>query len=100
MIASSSLLLLRLFICILRLALHCTLVINMQSTLAFLALAAAVVASPAPQAVTSSIAPAATAPAGCEASYSGDFQITVVNITAAAAKRDVAKVRLTAIPVV
>jgi len=44
-----------------------------------LALAAAV--SAAPQGVTSAISPSASAPAGCSTSYSGDFQIQVVNVT-------------------
>lgn len=59
----------------------------MHSSFALAALAAVAYAAPAPQAVTSAIAPAASAPAGCSASYSGTFQIAAVNVTAPA-KRD------------
>lgn len=43
----------------------------------------------APQAVTASIAPQSTAPAGCSPSHSGQFQITVQNVTTGSkVKRD------------
>lgn len=45
----------------------------MKSTVALLSLAAGAVAS----GVTSAIAPKASAPAGCSAAYSGQFEITV-----------------------
>jgi hypothetical protein len=51
----------------------------MHSALSLLALAAAVQAYP--QAVTDNIAPTAPAPPGCSPDYSGQFQITVVNVT-------------------
>lgn len=50
-----------------------------MKTFAVLALAGAALA--APQAVTSAIAPQETAPAGCSPNYSGDFEISVVNVT-------------------
>lgn len=40
-----------------------------------------------PQGVTSAIAPQQTAPAGCQSTYSGDFSISVVNVTSSASKR-------------
>ncbi|EON61345.1 hypothetical protein W97_00559 [Coniosporium apollinis CBS 100218] len=55
----------------------------MQYSLAVLALAAAAAASPFPQGVTEEIAPEASAPAGCQVSYPGEFQVTVVNATTA-----------------
>ncbi|KIX06002.1 uncharacterized protein Z518_03976 [Rhinocladiella mackenziei CBS 650.93] len=60
----------------------------MQYTLALLALALAAVASPMPQAVTSAIAPSSPSPEGCLASHDGTFQITVVNVSTSASKRD------------
>jgi hypothetical protein len=57
----------------------------MQTTFALAALAG--VAYAMPQAVTSAIAPTASAPAGCSSTYNGDFQITVINGTTVA-KRD------------
>lgn len=51
----------------------------MRFTLACLALAAA--ASAAPQGVTSAISPQSSAPAGCQTSYSGTFEIETVNVT-------------------
>jgi len=48
----------------------------------------------APQGVTSAIAPQASAPAGCSPSYSGKFQITVVNTTSSHAKRDALELTL------
>jgi hypothetical protein len=64
----------------------------MQTTLAFVALAA--VAYAAPQAVTSDISPTASAPEGCATSYSGKFEITAYN-ESAVAKRDLEKVSFT-----
>ncbi|MCJ1454806.1 hypothetical protein MMC28_005159 [Mycoblastus sanguinarius] len=65
----------------------------MQYSLAILALVAAVQANPVaiPQAVTASIAPSASAPAGCSTSASGSFGIAVHNVsTSAPVKRAVA----------
>jgi hypothetical protein len=60
---------------------------------ALLALAASAVA--APQGVTSAISPSSAAPAGCQPDYSGNFQITVVNVTSAAkVKRDALELTL------
>lgn len=64
----------------------------MRYTLAALALAGAAAASPAPQGVTSAIAPSASAPAGCSESHSGTFEITIVNVTKSAAKRELVEV--------
>lgn len=64
----------------------------MRSTFATLALAALAAANPLPQAVTSAISPKTTAPAGCSSSYSGTFEIQVVNVTSSS-KRDLQKVR-------
>jgi hypothetical protein len=59
----------------------------------FLALAASAVA--APQGVTSAVSPSAPAPAGCQPDYSGQFEITVVNVTSAAkVKRDALELTL------
>ena len=55
------------------------------------ALAATAFASPMPQGVTGQIAPKAPAPEGCMTSYSGTFEITVVNVSSTA-KRDLAEV--------
>ncbi|KIX93425.1 uncharacterized protein Z520_10844 [Fonsecaea multimorphosa CBS 102226] len=51
------------------------------------ALAVSALASPLPQGVTSAIAPSSPAPEGCQPSYSGSFEITVVNVSSSA-KRD------------
>jgi hypothetical protein len=49
----------------------------------------------APQGVTAAIAPQASAPAGCLASHSGQFQITVQNVTTGAkVKRDALEITL------
>lgn len=63
----------------------------MQRTLALAALAAVAFASPMPQAVTSAISPESSAPAGCQTSWPGTFEITVVNVTSSS-KRDLEKV--------
>jgi len=60
----------------------------MRSAFAVLALAAAAAASPMPQGVSSAVAPSSSAPAGCESSYDGIFQVTVVK---APSKRAVEK---------
>jgi len=60
----------------------------MQYTLTLLALAASAWASPMPGAVTSVISPSSPAPTGCVASYDGTFEITVVNVSTSASKRD------------
>jgi len=57
----------------------------MQTTLALVAFASVALA----QGVTESISPDTPAPAGCAASYSGDFEITAVNSTVV--KRDISK---------
>lgn len=67
----------------------------MQRTLALLALATSVLASPYPQAVTDVIAPSAPAPEGCMTSHDGTFQITVVNVSSSATKRDLERVGCT-----
>ena len=65
----------------------------MQYTLALLALAAAVKASPVPQAVTAIITPSGSAPPGCMPTFVGSFGIAVVNITTATAvKRAVSQI--------
>ncbi|KAF2724083.1 putative cell wall manno protein PIR3, partial [Polychaeton citri CBS 116435] len=53
----------------------------MQYTLATLGLVALAAAAPAPQGVTSAIAPTTTPPSDCKASYDGKFQIQIVNVT-------------------
>lgn len=58
----------------------------MHTTFAFAALAAVTYA----QGVTETITPTDSAPAGCSASFSGDFEITAVNSTVIA-KRDLTK---------
>ncbi|KAK4974727.1 hypothetical protein LTR66_011064 [Elasticomyces elasticus] len=55
----------------------------MQYSLALLALVGAAFASPNPQAVTSAVAPKASAPAGCSMNHSGTFQISTVNVSSA-----------------
>ena len=69
----------------------------MQTSFALAALAA--VAYAAPQAttaggtaVTSLITPPGAEPSGAMSSYSGDFEVTIVNITSSAFKREVEKV--------
>ncbi|CAK7273535.1 hypothetical protein SEPCBS57363_005699 [Sporothrix epigloea] len=59
----------------------------MKAGLAFLSLAAGVCA----QGVTSAILPKASAPAGCSASFSGDFQVTVAVVKS---KRDEPRQRM------
>ncbi|KAJ9656798.1 hypothetical protein H2198_004686 [Neophaeococcomyces mojaviensis] len=61
----------------------------MKGGLALLALIGAALAKPMPQGVTSSLAPSASAPAGCQASAPGPFQITVVNVTTSSSKRGI-----------
>jgi len=68
----------------------------MRYSIAPLALAALAYANPMPQGVTSAISPKATDPAGCSSSYSGTFEIQVVNVTSSA-KRDVQKRQDTAL---
>jgi hypothetical protein len=62
----------------------------MRSSYAIGSLALAVSSAlAAPQGVTAAIAPQVSAPAGCSASHSGQFQITVQNVTTGAkVKRD------------
>ena len=62
-----------------------------MKSFAVAAFAAVALANPMPQAVTSAIAPAGTAPAGCQGSLSGSYEITVVK-PGAPAKRDLEKV--------
>jgi len=68
----------------------------MRYSIAPLALAALAYANPMPQGVTSAISPKATDPAGCSSSYSGTFEIQVVNVTSSA-KRAVQKRQDTAL---
>ncbi|KAK0255567.1 hypothetical protein LTS09_009590 [Friedmanniomyces endolithicus] len=56
----------------------------MQFTLATLALVALAAAKPMPGGVTSSIAPSASPPADCKASYPGSFSIQTVNVSSSA----------------
>jgi len=63
----------------------------MQTTLALAAIAAVVYAAPQGVAVTSDISPTGSAPAGFATTYPSSFQITAVNSTVLAAKRDIAK---------
>ncbi|KAK4548007.1 hypothetical protein LTR36_010727 [Oleoguttula mirabilis] len=62
----------------------------MRYSFASLALAALAAANPMPQGVTSAIAPSSSDPAGCSSSYSGKFEIQVVNVTGSS-KREVQK---------
>jgi len=55
-----------------------SLIANMQTTFALLALAAAGAVSAASSAYVETLSPTASAPAGCATSYSGSFEITVV----------------------
>ena len=50
----------------------------MRYSFAPLALAALAVANPVPQGVTSAVAPEESAPAGCQTSSDGEFQIQVI----------------------
>ena len=59
-----------------------------RSAFATLALAGLAVANPAPQAVTSAIAPSSSPPAGCYENYDGTFLIGPVNVSSSS-KRDV-----------
>lgn len=68
----------------------------MRNTFVSLALAAHVLATPMPQAVTSAVAPEAPVPSGCETSHEGTFQITVVNVSSSS-KRDVERRQLSGI---
>lgn len=65
----------------------------MRYSLAPVAFAAFVAATPVPQGVTENIAPDAATPSGCQTSYSGEFNIQIVNVTDEAAKRMIRKVR-------
>lgn len=62
----------------------------MRYTIASLALAALATAKPMPGGVTSAVAPSGSAPAGCQTSYSGSFEIEVVNASSSS-KRSIAK---------
>jgi len=62
----------------------------MRYSIAPLALAALAAANPMPQGVTSAISPSSTSPAGCSSSYSGTFEIQVVNVTSSS-KRAIEK---------
>jgi hypothetical protein len=67
----------------------------MRYTLAILAAAAVVKASPFPQAVTAAISPTDAAPPGCTGSRPDAFGIAVMNVTtasAAPAKRQVSQI--------
>lgn len=60
----------------------------MRAAFATLALAGLAAATPAPQAVTSAIAPSSSPPAGCYENYDGTFLIGPVNVSSSS-KRDV-----------
>lgn len=66
----------------------------MRYTLALLALAAAIEASPFPQGVTGKISPTGKAPPGCKPTYpAGTFGIAVMNVsTVAKEKRQVSTI--------
>ena len=70
----------------------------MQYSLSILALAATVFANPAPQGVTSAIAPSGSPPSICKPDYDGTFQVTVIKPAGAPSKRDLEKVYLTCPP--
>ncbi|KAK5139327.1 hypothetical protein LTR04_003669 [Oleoguttula sp. CCFEE 6159] len=57
----------------------------MQYTVALLALAASAFA--VPQGVTQTLTPSVPAPSGCSSSYSGTFQISVVNVTSSSSSK-------------
>jgi hypothetical protein len=63
----------------------------MKSFALLAALSATVLASPMPQGVTSQIAPSSPAPEGCLPSWDGSFEITVVNVSSSATRRDLEK---------
>lgn len=63
----------------------------MHTTLALAALAAVAFAAPQGNAVTAVISPTGSAPATAQTSYSGAFELTVVNVTSSM-KRDLTKV--------
>lgn len=67
----------------------------MKTSFALLALAVSALASPRPDAVSSAISPAASPPPGCTPSFSGNFEVQIVNVTTTT-KRDtpLEKVRL------
>lgn len=64
----------------------------MRYTVASLALAALATAKPMPGGVTSAVAPAGSAPAGCQSSYSGSFEIEVVNASTSSKRSVINKV--------
>lgn len=66
----------------------------MKNSFVTLALAGVALAKPMPQAVSSAIAPEASAPSGCSDSSDGEFQITVVNVTSSSSKRNVERRQL------
>ncbi|KAA6416377.1 MAG: hypothetical protein FRX48_01097 [Lasallia pustulata] len=59
----------------------------MKTSFALLALAVSALASPRPDAVSSAISPAASPPPGCTPSFSGNFEVQIVNVTTTT-KRD------------
>lgn len=61
----------------------------MKNSLVALAIAGTAFATPMPQGVPEAITPSAPAPEGCSESASGEYQITVVNVTSSASKRSV-----------
>jgi hypothetical protein len=62
----------------------------MKATVAAIALVGSVLANPAPQAVTSAIAPVESTPSECSDSAPGEFLVTTVNVTSSS-KRDFGK---------
>lgn len=75
--------------------LHSVFIETMHYTLAVLAAAAVVKASPFPQAVTAAISPTGASPPGCTGSRPDPFGIAVMNVTTASAghaKRQVSQI--------
>lgn len=66
----------------------------MKGTFALLGLIGSALASPMPQGVSSSIAPAETAPEGCSSSSDGEFQITITNVTTTPSRRGLSRRQL------
>lgn len=70
----------------------------MKTSLTFLALAASALASPRPDAVSSAVSPSSSAPAGCQASVPGNFEVQIVNVTTTP-KRDTPFEKVRQIPI-
>jgi hypothetical protein len=63
----------------------------MKPSFVALVLMGSALAKPMPQAVTSAIAPESPVPSGCSESTSGNFRLTVVNVTSSSEKRAIEK---------